>query len=38
VNHPNFALPAHIFEGPGFGIISAARAARQIQFGLRLTF
>ena len=38
INHPNFGLPAHIFEGPGFGIISSARPARQIQFGLRLTF
>jgi hypothetical protein len=38
INHPNFGLPAHIFEGPGFGIVSSARPARQIQFGLRLTF
>ena len=37
-NHANFATPGRVFEGPGYGIISAARAARQIQVGMRLTF
>lgn len=37
-NHANFATPGRVFEGPGFGIISAARPARQIQLGLRLTY
>lgn len=37
-NHPNFDVPDHTFQGPGFGIVSSARAARQIQFGLRLTY
>jgi len=38
VNHPNFGLPGRVFEGPGFGIISSARMARQVQLGLRFTF
>ncbi|MCX6605993.1 MAG: hypothetical protein NTV52_20710 [Acidobacteria bacterium] len=37
-NHANFATPGRVFEGPGFGIVSAARPARQIQVGMRLTF
>jgi hypothetical protein len=37
-NHANFAPPGRVFEGPGFGIVSAARPARQIQVGMRLTF
>jgi hypothetical protein len=37
-NHPNFLVPGHTFNGPGFGIVSAARPARQVQLGLRLTF
>lgn len=37
-NHPNFGLPGRVFEGAGFGVISSARAARQVQFGLRLTY
>jgi hypothetical protein len=38
MNHPDFGLPGRVFEGPGFGIISSARTARQVQVGLRLTF
>jgi hypothetical protein len=37
-NHSNFGNPARQFEGAGFGIVSSARPARQIQLGLRLTF
>jgi hypothetical protein len=37
-NHPNFGLPGRVFEGAGFGVISSARPARQIQIGLRLTY
>lgn len=37
-NHPNFAPPGQVFEGPGFGIVNSARAARQVQLGLRLVF
>ena len=38
-NHTDFGIPGRTFGGPGFGIVSsAARPARQIQLGLRLTF
>lgn len=37
-NHPNFGNPGHQFEGAGFGIVNSARPARQVQFGLRMTF
>jgi hypothetical protein len=37
-NHPNFGRPGRTFEGAGFGIVSSARPARQVQLGLRLTF
>ncbi|MDQ6701182.1 MAG: hypothetical protein M3Z36_13460, partial [Acidobacteriota bacterium] len=38
-NHTNFGIPGRTFGGAGFGIVSsAARPARQIQLGLRLTF
>jgi hypothetical protein len=37
-NHPNFGNPGRVFEGPGFGVISSARAGRQVQLGLRLAF
>ena len=38
LNHPNFMVPAHTFNGPGFGIVSAARPARQVQLGLRFSY
>jgi hypothetical protein len=38
INHPNLGLPGRIFDGAGFGIVSSARAARQVQLGLRFTF
>jgi hypothetical protein len=38
VNHTNFNLPGHTFGGPGFGLISGAGAARQIQVGARVAF
>ena len=38
LNHPNFMVPGHTFNGPGFGIVDAARPARQVQLGLRLTY
>lgn len=37
-NHPNFGVPSHTFQGPGFAIINSARPARQVQLGLRLTY
>ncbi len=37
-NHPNFGVPDHVLDGPGFGIVNTARPARQIQLGLRLTY
>jgi hypothetical protein len=37
-NHTSFGIPAHVFEGSGFGIINSARPARQIQLGLRFTY
>jgi hypothetical protein len=37
-NHPNFGNPGRVFEGPGFGVVSSARAGRQVQLGLRMTF
>lgn len=37
-NHPNFGVPNHAYQGPGFGLIASARAARQVQMGLRLTY
>ncbi len=37
-NHPNFDLPRRISDQPGFGSITSAESARQIQFGLRLSF
>lgn len=37
-NHTNFSTPARVLGAPGFGVISAARAARQIQVGARVTF
>jgi hypothetical protein len=37
-NHTDFGLPGRTLNGPGFGIISGADRARQIQLGLRLTF
>ena len=38
LNHPNFLVPGHTFNGAGFGIVDAARPARQVQLGLRLTY
>jgi len=37
-NHPDFGLPGHSLGGPGFGVISDATDARQMQFGLRIVF
>ena len=37
-NHPSFVSPGQVFEGPGFGIVNGARAARQVQLGLKLMF
>jgi hypothetical protein len=37
-NHPDFGLPGRTFAGPGFGIVSSARAGRSIQLGLRLVY
>ena len=37
-NHPDFLVPGRTLGGPGFGVISGARQARQIQLGLKLTF
>ena len=38
INHTNFALAGHTFGGPGFGLVSGAGPARQIQVGARLAF
>ena len=37
-NHPDFGLPGATLGGPGFGVVSSARAGRSIQAGLRLVF
>jgi len=37
-NHPDFGLPGATLGGPGFGVVSSARAGRNIQAGLRLVF
>lgn len=43
-NHPNFGLPNHILDGPGFGTVTLAAsgdnagAQRQIQLGLKWSF
>lgn len=40
-NHPNFGAPGsggYILGTPGFGVISSATSARQIQFALRYSF
>jgi hypothetical protein len=38
LNHTNFSVPGRTFGAPGFGIVSAAGPARQIQIGMRLAF
>jgi hypothetical protein len=38
LNRTNLALPGHTFGGPGFGLISSAGPARQVQVGARVTF
>jgi hypothetical protein len=38
LNHTNFGLPGHTFGGSGFGVISGAGPARQIQVGARIAF
>jgi len=37
-NHSNFDLPRRFADQPTFGRILSARAARQMQFGIRLTY
>ena len=37
-NTPNFHQPNTVFGTPGFGRVLAARAGREIQFGLKLLF
>ena len=37
-NHTNFGLPGSTLGGPGFGVISSARASRTVQLGLRVAF
>lgn len=37
-NHTDFGLPGHTFGGPGFGIVSSARAPRTVQLGVRLAY
>ena len=37
-NHIDFGLPGHAFGAPGFGIVSSARAARTMQFGVRFAY
>jgi hypothetical protein len=37
-NHPNFNLPNAVLGGPGFGVVSAAEAGRQVQLGMRVVF
>jgi hypothetical protein len=37
-NRTNFDLPNRIFGSPNFGRIFSAKNAREMQFGLRLSF
>ena len=37
-NHTDFGLPGHTFGGPGFGIVSSARAPRSVQLGARFAY
>ena len=37
-NHTNFNPPNVVFGSSSFGIVSSAKAARQIQVGVRLVF
>jgi hypothetical protein len=37
-NHTDFGLPGHTFGGPGFGIVSSARAPRTVQLGVRFGY
>lgn len=37
-NHTNYNLPGQVFNGAGFGVISSAGPARQIQVGARISF
>jgi hypothetical protein len=37
-NHTDFGLPGHAFGGPGFGIVSSARAPRTMQLGVRFAY
>jgi hypothetical protein len=38
LNHTNLGLPGHTFGAAGFGLISGAKDARQIQVGARIAF
>ena len=38
LNHTNFNIPGRVFGGAGFGVISGAGPARQVQVGARITF
>ncbi|MEO8100701.1 MAG: TonB-dependent receptor [Acidobacteriota bacterium] len=38
LNHANFNIPGFTLGGPGFGVISSARAPRTTQLAARLTF
>lgn len=38
LNYANFALPGQVLGNADFGIVSAARAPRQVQLGARLVF
>jgi hypothetical protein len=37
-NHPDFGLPNHTLESPGFGTITSATDPRTAQLGLRIVF
>jgi len=38
LNNVNFGRPGSVINGPNFGVVTSAGAARQIQFALRLAF
>jgi hypothetical protein len=38
LNHPNFGIPNRIAFAPGFGSITSAADAREVQLGLKITF
>jgi hypothetical protein len=38
LNHPDFGLPNHVLDSPGFGTVTSATDPRTAQLGLRIVF